>query len=56
MSIRVIWDDNQVLWHSPPYSASASHVTAEEDPSSNGPEQQQMFKMLVRQSECRYST
>ena len=56
MDIRVMWDDNQVLWHSPPYTASESSVTAEDDDDVPKPAKESMFKMLVRQSECRYGT
>jgi phosphatidylserine decarboxylase len=55
MDIRVMWDDDQVVWHSPPYSSSSSFVTADEDDDSNEPLKHQIFKMLVRQSECRYA-
>lgn len=56
MDIRVLWDDDQVLWHSPPYTASESSVTAEDDDDLQRPSREAMFKMLVRQSECRYGT
>lgn len=56
MDIRVLWDDDQIVWHSPPYTSASSSVTADEDDDLDEPLRHQMFKMLVRQSECRYGT